>query len=111
MKLTPGDMQAFADIYNAFLQGERRMGGGRETLRALVNVYSLLDTLTVPARAPDGSPARIPVREGGELSGEPDLFRALVMVATPVLTGEQRACDARRALAALDLLDRMTQEG
>jgi len=109
IKIPPDGVQAYIDVYTAFAHGERKVTG-RNAIPLLVEGYDVLDQLTVPGHAPDGTPARAPRREGGELVADADAFKVLVAVATPALVGDQRFCDARRSQAALALLEHMAAE-
>ena len=109
MKISPGEVQAFVDVYSAFVKGERQVQG-RPALQMLVGIYDCLDKLTRPAQSADGQPARAPNPSGGELELTAAQVEVIFHVASAGLAETPRLCDARRALAAFTLLDRMNAE-
>lgn len=109
MKIGPGDVQAFIDVYTAFARGERTITG-RAALPMLASIYDALDKLTRPAQSPDGQSVRAPIPEGGELEMTPTQVRVLYSVAGEAFNNGQRFCDARRSLIALNLLERLNAE-
>jgi hypothetical protein len=109
MKIGPGDVQAFIDIYTAFARGERAITG-RPQLALLASIYDAMDRLTRPAQTQDGQQVRAPIPEGGELELNPAQARTLATVAGAGLSDGNRFCDARRALVAFALLERLVAE-
>jgi hypothetical protein len=109
LTVTPEQGPALADLYTAFVQGERRVGT-REGLHVLVQIYQAFHGLVQLAAAADGTVRVVPSRRGGTLTLSPQQAEVLVAVVHPVLLNGGRAIDAVRTAAALALADALVAQ-